>query len=349
MSKLRLEYIDPADLGKNPRNWKIHGSKQLKALDAAIDELGWAGALLYNEKTKRLLDGHARKELFEGKGKVPVLIGSWDEKTERKILATLDPLTSLDSDQQMLAELLEGVEANNFELQEVMDDMLDKAIDPFPVIYKKISDLKNHPKNYKEHPDDQIEHIIYSIKNNGFLKNIIISLDNVILAGHGVVKAARQMGKTKIPVIQLEIKSDDPKALKVIASDNEISRLALVNDEDLCKLLFEVLEDDGLEGSGFNEDQLNALAMVSRPPDQIKDKNENDHLIGMEDFSTESDEPWHKVIVSFENEDDFLKFQKSLGIELEITNRSIWFPIKDRDDVSSIRFDINDEYENDQN
>jgi hypothetical protein len=76
-------------------NWRTHPEAQQQGLAAAIAEVGWAGALLYNERTKRLVDGHARKEQFAGKGLVPVLVGSWSEEQERIILATLDPLSAM--------------------------------------------------------------------------------------------------------------------------------------------------------------------------------------------------------------------------------------------------------------
>ena len=59
-----------------------------------------------------------------------------------------------------------------------------------------VSDLKPHPRNYKDHPDDQLEHIIESIKSTGFYRNIVIAQDGTILAGHGVVAAAKKMGLT---------------------------------------------------------------------------------------------------------------------------------------------------------
>jgi len=43
---LRLEYLDPADLGANPANWRTHPAKQLSALRDVIDQVGWAGTLL---------------------------------------------------------------------------------------------------------------------------------------------------------------------------------------------------------------------------------------------------------------------------------------------------------------
>lgn len=62
-AQFRLEYVDAATLAENPANWRTHPAAQISALNDVIAEVGWAGALLYNERTKRLIDGHARKNL----------------------------------------------------------------------------------------------------------------------------------------------------------------------------------------------------------------------------------------------------------------------------------------------
>ena len=114
---LRLEWIDPAELQSNPANWRTHPAPQVQALADVIKEVGWAGALLYNERTKRLVDGHARRDLFAGQ-KVPVLIGSWDEATEAKILATLDPIAAMaQADAGKLDALLREVTTGSEALQ----------------------------------------------------------------------------------------------------------------------------------------------------------------------------------------------------------------------------------------
>src|SRR6516165_4107665 len=94
---LRLEWRSPAELAENPRNWRTHPDTQLAALADVIAEVGWAGACLYNERTNRLIDGHLRRAIAQAQGctKVPVLIGDWDEVTEAKILATLDPIGAM--------------------------------------------------------------------------------------------------------------------------------------------------------------------------------------------------------------------------------------------------------------
>jgi DNA modification methylase len=118
---LRLEWVEADTLQDNPRNWRRHPDQQMAALADVIAEVGWAGALLYNERTGRLLDGHARKKLG---GKVPVLIGSWSEEQERKILATLDPLAAMaKADGPALEALLREVDSSSENIQAMLADL----------------------------------------------------------------------------------------------------------------------------------------------------------------------------------------------------------------------------------
>jgi hypothetical protein len=120
---LRLEWLDPDTLAPNPANWRRHPETQTTALRAALEEVGWAGALLYNERTKRLIDGHARKELKKGQ-LAPVLIGSWTEEQERLILATLDPLAAMASaDATALQALLADVATGDEALKAMLADL----------------------------------------------------------------------------------------------------------------------------------------------------------------------------------------------------------------------------------
>lgn len=132
-----------------------------------------------------------------------------------------------------------------------------------------ISDLTPHPRNYREHPEDQIAHIQQSIKEHGFYRNVVVSKDNVILAGHGVVIAAGQLGMTEIPVVKLTYDSDSPKALKLLAADNYIQHRAIDDDRQLTELLKEISIEDDLLGTGFDDSALAAYLMVSRTVEEI--------------------------------------------------------------------------------
>jgi hypothetical protein len=140
-----------------------------------------------------------------------------------------------------------------------------------------VDDLKPHPQNYREHPDDQVDHVVESIRANGFYRNVVVAKDNTILAGHGVVKAARKAGITKVPVVRLNVRPDDPNALKVLVGDNEIARLAETNDRQLAEMLEAIKAGPGLKSTGFVGEEVDALLakLKDAPPGQFPAFDEN--------------------------------------------------------------------------
>ena len=60
-----------------------------------------------------------------------------------------------------------------------------------------ISKLKLHPKNPRDHSPEQIQKIAISIKELGWGRPIIFSIDNYILAGHGAYIAAKDILKSR--------------------------------------------------------------------------------------------------------------------------------------------------------
>ncbi len=116
---LRLEYREASELADNPANWRKHPAKQINALRDVLAEVGWAGVVLYNERTNHLIDGHARKGISAGK--IPVLIGSWTEEQEKKILATLDPIGALaTADTDKLESLLRQVNSDSEHVRAIL-------------------------------------------------------------------------------------------------------------------------------------------------------------------------------------------------------------------------------------
>ena len=336
---LRLEYLNAADLHENPANWRLHPTRQLQLIDSTIKEVGWAGALLYNEQTRRLLDGHARRQLFAGRNEpIPVLVGSWDEATEKKILAVLDPLKGLaGTDHEMLDALLRDIGAEGD-----LADMLEEITSPtvFTTITVPLASLKFHPQNYKKHPAEQIAHIAHSIQEHGFYRNVVVARDNTVLAGQGVVEAALKLGHHRIPVIRLDLAPDEPRAMKVLISDNEIAKLGEVDDRALTELLKGIMEADELLGTGFDEQQLANLAFVTRPRSELKDFDEAAEWVGMPEY--ESVPKPLRLVVSFRNEADRVAFMQL--IEAPVLNKtrlgvwSIWWPPQEKRKPSQLRF-----------
>ena len=205
-----------------------------------------------------------------------------------------------------------------------------------------IEKLKPHDKNYREHPDDQLEHLMKSIEQHGFYRNVVIAKDNTILAGHGVVKASRKLGLTSVPVIRLDIDKDSPKALKVLAGDNELGRLAEVNDRALSEILKEIMAKDveGLLGTGYDEMMLANLAMVTRPSTEIKGINEAAEWLGMPNY--EPTEVPYKISINFRNIEDRTQFLNLTGVDIPDSESKTligWFPPKEREDKASVKYD----------
>jgi hypothetical protein len=120
---LRLEYIDPRTLTEHRDNWKVHEQPQLLSLDELLNQVGWAGAVLVNETTGVMLDGHARREvaIHRNETAVPVLIGRWTPEQERLILAKLDATRAMaGTDRAKLSALLADLPGTTQELDDLL-------------------------------------------------------------------------------------------------------------------------------------------------------------------------------------------------------------------------------------
>lgn len=134
MSKLKirvvaLRYVRACDLKPHPKNWRTHPEKQLKALRAAFDEIGFAGALIAfrYRGSLTLLNGHGCQEVV-GEEVVPVIETDLKPAEAKKFLATFDKLSSMaGTDQSKLDELVAGITTEN----EAFADYLGTISDAF--------------------------------------------------------------------------------------------------------------------------------------------------------------------------------------------------------------------------
>jgi hypothetical protein len=122
-----LRRVKASLLRPHPRNWRTHPSAQQNALRGLLAEIGYAGALLARELpdgTLQLIDGHLRAETTPD-ADVPVLVLDLDEREAAKLLALHDPLASMaETNQQMLAGLLDQLDTDNEAVRTMIDDML---------------------------------------------------------------------------------------------------------------------------------------------------------------------------------------------------------------------------------
>lgn len=120
----------------------------------------------------------------------------------------------------------------------------------------KISDISNHQKNPKVHPDKQIRLIEKSMKRFGWTNPVLLSADGIILAGHARVKAAIEQGMDTVPCIRTKLSGKEADAY--LLADNRLSDIAPYNKDILAELLGE-LPDELAELTGFDTDQIDSL------------------------------------------------------------------------------------------
>ena len=109
------------------------------------------------------------------------------------------------------------------------------------ITQKKVTELIPYVNNSRKHSDKQVAQIAASIKEFGWTNPILVDGDNGIIAGHGRLMAARKLGMTEVPTIELSDLSESQKKAYVIADNN----LALNADWDeaLLKIELENLKD----------------------------------------------------------------------------------------------------------
>lgn len=164
----------------------------------------------------------------------------------------------------------------------------------YSIVIKNLDDLRDHPENYRIHPPGEIEHLVASITHHGVYKNIVLSNDDYILAGHGMREAMQSAGLTQAACIVLPYKHDSPLALKVLVGDNEIGNLSIKNDRKLTDILRGFIEGNDYDpetllGTGFDQDSLSDLLFITRPAGEIDNKAQADRMAGLEPEEPEDD------------------------------------------------------------
>jgi len=123
---------------------------------------------------------------------------------------------------------------------------------------KNVAELIPYANNSRTHSDEQVAQIAASIKEFGWTNPILIT-DNSIIAGHGRLMAARKLGMSKVPCI--EVKNLTPAQVKAyIIADNKLA-LNAGWDNELLNIEFQELEELGfdLELTGFSLEEIDAL------------------------------------------------------------------------------------------
>ena len=143
------------------------------------------------------------------------------------------------------------------------------GVETLAVIYRSPATLQPDPRNARTHSKQQIQQIEASIRSFGFTNPILIDEAGVIIAGHGRLRAAKNIEMASVPTITLAGLTDaQRRALRL--ADNKIA-LGAGWDTEILKLeLAELgtldLQFD-LSVTGFSTGEIDVILKGSPDPE----------------------------------------------------------------------------------
>lgn len=145
---------------------------------------------------------------------------------------------------------------------------------PSEIVFRSVDELLPFAHNSRSHSPEQIDLLASVIKQAGWTNPCLIA-DGGILAGHGRIMAAKKLGLTRVPCIDLSHLTDVERRALVI-QDNRLAEFGTSWDLDMLRLETDFLRESGfdLELTGFDEDTLSELlgpAEVPEPSDKDPD------------------------------------------------------------------------------
>ena len=140
---------------------------------------------------------------------------------------------------------------------------------PLTVVYRPIGCLVPDLRNARTHPKRQVDQIVASIRAFGFTNPLLADPEGRLIAGHGRLLAAKQIGLAEVPVIELAGLSEaQKKALRL--ADNKIALNAGWDIEilklELADLSLPEFEMD-LALTGFSSGEIDVVLGETADPD----------------------------------------------------------------------------------
>ena len=163
------------------------------------------------------------------------------------------------------------------------------------VVNKATAELKPYDKNTKKHDDVQINNVVESIKQYGFVQPIVIDKNNVVVIGHCRLLAAKKLKMEKVPCVCVEdLTEEQVKALRIV--DNKSNESDWLND-----ILELELPDVDLSAFDFDFG--------------LDKKKEKEEIEGEVEFSEILGEENNYIVLQFKTDIDWLNAQSILGLE----------------------------------
>ena len=141
--------------------------------------------------------------------------------------------------------------------------------------------LVPYERNARTHSPEQVAQIAASISEFGFVNPILVDSNAGVIAGHGRLDAARDLGLNEVPVVVLEHLTPKQRQAYIIAD----TKLALNAGWDLDLLNEEMnllkTADFDLSLLGFSEAEMESIASGGWDSDIEDVEKSGEHLHGL--------------------------------------------------------------------
>lgn len=139
------------------------------------------------------------------------------------------------------------------------------------VVSFPVETLVNDPRNVRRHDLRNIDSIVISLSRFGQQKPIVVTTENVVIAGNGTLQAARELGWETIQAVVTDLKGDALTAYAI--ADNRTAELA---EWDIEALLAQhtALDNEMRLATGFADEEIQALAQATQIP--LEEEEEGD-------------------------------------------------------------------------
>ena len=142
---------------------------------------------------------------------------------------------------------------------------------------RQIEDLIEYEGNPRRHSPTQVDLIVESIREYGWTVPILLDADDVVIAGHGRLAAAHQMGMEQVPTIRLEhLSEEQAKAYRI--ADNRLTELGEWDDQLLAQEFETLVEADAdrmkkldLQVTGFGDAEIKKALALLQPDERQAD------------------------------------------------------------------------------
>lgn len=152
-----------------------------------------------------------------------------------------------------------------------------------------IGRIQQHPENNTRHPDAQIEQLRQSLRTFSYVRTAVVQAPAnetdpyLIVAGEGIVTAARQEAYTELECRVIPAGWPPEKVLAYLVADNELARQSELDDGKTAAILAQLHAADRelVEVTGFSDTAVASLIKASQPNKEANGRAQQKEMAGI--------------------------------------------------------------------